>query len=110
MEDLPRLPPRSQQAKNSEMHKLTQRMAVGIGSAGRGKSSARTTLEEVEKAGRAKDLERRQTRRWKQGDVYAPHDLSAIEMQKWSKRTQPSVDVFDILAINPINEWKVCQN
>ncbi len=41
------------------------------------------------------------TRRWKAGDVYAPHDLSGVEMLKWKKRHQPEQDVFDVLDFNP---------
>ena len=45
-------------------------------------------------------------REWKTGDVYAPHDLSAAEMRKWSKRHQPTTDVFDVLSINPLTLYK----
>jgi small subunit ribosomal protein S18 len=47
------------------------------------------------------------TRKWKVGDVYAPHDLSPAEMNKWRTRVKPSRDPFDVLAINPIHEYKV---
>ena len=65
------------------------------------------------------DLARQQTRRWKVGDVYAPHDLSSVEMQKWKRRIRPGDllglkgkrrewgDTFDALAIDPIREYKV---
>ena len=46
-------------------------------------------------------------REWKTGDVYAPHDLSPAEMRKWSKRTRPTGDVFDILNVNPLTLYKV---
>lgn len=57
------------------------------------------------------DLERQMTRRWKSGDVYSPHDLSGVEMQKWKtvvKKGRPQKDVFDMLAINPLDQYKVC--
>lgn len=59
---------------------------------------------------RAKSLERHlpPTSRWQVGDVYAPHDLSAEEAGKWRKRKSSERDVFDILAINPLDEYKVC--
>ena len=45
-------------------------------------------------------------REWKTGDLYAPHDLSAAEMRKWSKKHQPTRDVFDVLSINPLTLYK----
>ena len=62
----------------------------------------------MEKEGRARDLERMKTRVWKAGDVYAPHDLSGVEMEKWRKKKAGDKDVFDMLGINPLREWKVC--
>ena len=64
-------------------------------------------LNALDKSRRAKELEKLQTRRWKSGDVYAPHDLSPEEMMKWRRKSQPSRDIFDILAINPLDEFKV---
>ncbi|KAI9724911.1 MAG: hypothetical protein M1812_000187 [Candelaria pacifica] len=54
----------------------------------------------------ARDLEKQKHRRWKQGDVYAPHDLSSVEMQKWRRRGRPTTDAFDALAMNPLHEYK----
>jgi len=65
-------------------------------------------IAEIEKSGRARDLERQQFRRWKPGDVYAPHDLSSVEMAKWRVRKAGGKDVFDMLGINPLLEYKVC--
>ncbi|KAL5407641.1 hypothetical protein PMIN06_007468 [Paraphaeosphaeria minitans] len=46
-------------------------------------------------------------RKWNTGDVYAPHDLSAVEQKKWKMaRKTPSSDAFDTLGINPILEYK----
>ncbi|KAL9614227.1 MAG: hypothetical protein Q9167_001248 [Letrouitia subvulpina] len=62
-------------------------------------------------------------RRWQAGDVYAPHDLSEVETLKWRAAQQggggtgPSRlkmrrgrrqwgDAFDVLALNPISEYK----
>ncbi|WEW57958.1 hypothetical protein PRK78_003425 [Emydomyces testavorans] len=55
---------------------------------------------------RVKTMERYQTREWKTGDIYAPHDLSPSEMKKWKKKHSPSSDVFDALAINPLDLYK----
>ena len=47
------------------------------------------------------------TRDWSQGDVYAPHDLSAAEARKFKKRKAPETDVFDLLSLNPLDCYKV---
>ena len=47
-------------------------------------------------------------RKWKVGDVYAPHDLTGPEQAKWKKSRQlPKSDAFDALGIDPLNEYKV---
>lgn len=50
------------------------------------------------------DLERQAIhRRWTPGSVYAPHDLTGIEMSKWKKqrrRPKPKVDVVDNLRLH----------
>ncbi|KAL4960945.1 mitochondrial 37S ribosomal protein bS18m [Aspergillus stella-maris] len=51
-------------------------------------------------------MEKYQTRDWKAGDVYAPHDLSPAEMKKWKKRSTPTSDAFDALNLNPLHLYK----
>lgn len=53
------------------------------------------------------DYLKQMPRRWQAGDVYSPHDLSPIEMQKWRKRSLPNSDVVDSLGINPLDMYKV---
>ena len=53
------------------------------------------------------DLTRQISRRWREGDIYAPHDLSEVEMAKWKKRTRPDFDVFDVLNFKPLDHYKV---
>ncbi|PNS20687.1 Serine/threonine-protein kinase HSL1 [Sphaceloma murrayae] len=56
------------------------------------------------------DLERQMTRWWKEGDVYAPHDLSGAEMSKWKmpkSRGKQKRDVCDVLQLNPLEHYKV---
>jgi len=55
---------------------------------------------------KGKTLERNQTRDWKAGDIYSPHDLSPSEMKKWRKKYSPSIDAFDALSINPLHQYK----
>ncbi|KAG9244755.1 ribosomal protein S18 [Calycina marina] len=65
------------------------------------------SLAEEQAANRMKeDLTRQIHRRWKTGDVYAPHDLSGVEMSKWKKRERKSRDVFDMLNYDPIPDYK----
>jgi small subunit ribosomal protein S18 len=47
------------------------------------------------------------TRRWSTGDVYAPHDLSAEEMEKWRVTRKMKVDACDALCMDPLSEYKV---
>ena len=65
------------------------------------------TLKAIAEHEQSSDLEKLMTRRWMPGDVYAPHDLSPAEMKKWRIKTRPTRDAFDILAINPLDEYKV---
>ena len=64
--------------------------------------------EDLEYTHRAGDMEKQAWRKWKAGDVYAPHDLSQAEMAKWKLRALPREDVFDKLGIKPLEEYKVC--
>ncbi|MCJ1236873.1 hypothetical protein MMC14_004855 [Varicellaria rhodocarpa] len=68
--------------------------------------STESTEVELERKQRALALERMHHRNWKEGDVYAPHDLSKEEMRKWRTRNVRGKDVFDSLNINPLHEWK----
>lgn len=98
--------------KNSKAHESARRLAQEMGSkrplsAHQRIENRRKAMESLEKTNRARDLEKLQIRRWKAGDLYAPHDLSSVEMQKWRKRHKSNMDVFDALAINPLHEYKV---
>ncbi|ESZ91560.1 hypothetical protein SBOR_8061 [Sclerotinia borealis F-4128] len=48
------------------------------------------------------DLTKQMYRRWRAGDIYAPHDLSGTEAAKWKKRGKVTSDVFDVIAFDPI--------
>ncbi|KAE9378389.1 ribosomal protein S18 [Stipitochalara longipes BDJ] len=63
-------------------------------------------MQELTNHNMAADLSRQITRRWKAGDVYAPHDLSEVEMAKWKKREKPHHDVFDVLDFNPLDHYR----
>jgi small subunit ribosomal protein S18 len=71
-------------------------------------ASPRDSAEELERHKKAVDLTKQIARRWRAGDVYAPHDLSSAEMRKWKTRGKPSVDVLDVLQLDPLVEYRVC--
>ncbi|KAI1177164.1 hypothetical protein F4777DRAFT_217527 [Nemania sp. FL0916] len=52
------------------------------------------------------DYLRQMPRRWRAGDVYAPHDLSPSEMTKWRKATIPQQDAVDFLGIRPLDMYR----
>lgn len=49
-------------------------------------------------------------RRWRAGDVYTPRDLKFTQQQKFkpNMKRAPTYDVFDLLGIDPLKEYKVC--
>ncbi|KAH8171358.1 ribosomal protein s18 domain-containing protein [Sarocladium implicatum] len=54
----------------------------------------------------AKDLLKQLPRKWKAGEIYAPHDLSPNEMQKWKKRSPAQGDLVDALNLSPTDMYK----
>lgn len=46
-------------------------------------------------------------RRWRTGDVYAPHDLSSAEMTKWRRTQARKKDLVDILGLRPLDMYRV---
>lgn len=86
-----------------------------------------TSEEEIAQKLFNQDLERQMTRKWRVGDVYAPHDLSSVEMQKWRRagilarggkigggtmtREKGAGrrwgDGVDVLGVDPVGEYKV---
>jgi small subunit ribosomal protein S18 len=57
---------------------------------------------------RREQFQRQIYRKWQPGDVYSPHDLTGAEQRKWKfGRKKPQQDAFDVLGINPLNEYKV---
>lgn len=67
------------------------------------------TLEGLRARTTSDNYARQMPRFWKAGDVYAPNDLSASEMRKWRNRAVPKKDVMDLLGVNPLDLYKVCQ-
>ena len=64
-------------------------------------------LQEVYQRDQQLNLDRLQYRKWQDGDAYAPHDLSSVEQRKWQRRKRPEMDAFDVLSMNPLEQFKV---
>ena len=83
------------------------RARKGITQARRQEQQMRT-LQQLRDNQRSDAFLRQMPRRWAAGDVYAPHDLSPQEARKYRKAKAPRMDVMDALAINPVDEYRVC--
>ncbi|KAL1310995.1 hypothetical protein AAFC00_001215 [Neodothiora populina] len=97
--------PKRADRPNSSLFAVMEDSLQKIGAANKRKES----LADIQRANDRQDLERQLTRRWKSGDVYAPHDLSGVEMSKWRQsqpKGRPKRDVFDLLQINPMDHYK----
>ncbi|KXT07513.1 hypothetical protein AC579_198 [Pseudocercospora musae] len=84
--------------------------AVKTATEARKETVRRQMLLDQERGWNRQDLERQAShRRWKAGDVYAPHDLTGVEMAKWKKlrrKPKPRYDVIDRLGLNPLDHYK----
>lgn len=65
------------------------------------------TEAELERLNLAAAIAKQNMRKWKPGDVYAPHDLSSVEMEKWRKKRPINADAFKALDLDPRKEYKV---
>lgn len=66
----------------------------------------RTALEKMAERKTTDDYARHLARRWNQGDLYSPHDLSPVEMSKWQEPPLTQNDTMDVLGINPVDEYR----
>ncbi|KAF9694864.1 hypothetical protein EKO04_006766 [Ascochyta lentis] len=95
-----RNPPASQQQQPGGSS-LATRMARDAG------LDRPTQTREMIESERRSQFQRQMYRKWQPGDVYSPHDLTGAEQKKWKfGRKKPQSDAFDVLGINPINEYK----
>lgn len=76
---------------------------------GRSSESSHTrAMEELARVGGERGVLNQMPRKWKEGDIYAPHDLSIGEAKKWKKIVRrPEKDCFDMLGKNPLLFYKV---
>lgn len=66
-------------------------------------------MSKADTARKSRSIEQTVRRQWRTGDVYAPHDLSSEEHGKYQKGRTPRADAFDVLNLNPLDEYKVCR-
>ncbi|OTA89207.1 hypothetical protein M434DRAFT_398721 [Hypoxylon sp. CO27-5] len=64
------------------------------------------TEDELQEQNQTNDYARQMTRRWKVGDVYAPHDLSPSEMGKWRRSQARKRDLVDMLGLRPLDMYR----
>ncbi|KAI1751724.1 ribosomal protein S18 [Xylaria castorea] len=75
--------------------------------AGRGRGSGKQQVEDmIRSQNRHDDYMRQLPRRWRAGDVYAPHDLSPSEMAKWRRNTARQKDLVDLLGLRPLDMYR----
>jgi small subunit ribosomal protein S18 len=70
-------------------------------------SNRQATVDQIREQKVSNEYLREMPRRWQVGDVYSPHDLSPVEMNKWRRRSQRKGDVIDALGIRPLDTYKV---
>lgn len=79
----------------------------GSGGLSGGPPRKRYVDEDLREKGTQDDYARQMTRRWRAGDVYAPHDLSPSEMGKWRRNRARKQDLVDILGLKPLDMYRV---
>ncbi|KAL8786663.1 MAG: hypothetical protein Q9195_008117 [Heterodermia aff. obscurata] len=101
--------PSTSSRKDSSRNDLIHSMGKELFEA-RQTSTALAALEiteaELDRRNLAAAIAKQNTRKWKAGDVYAPHDLSSVEMEKWRKKRPINADVFEALDLDPRKEYK----
>lgn len=65
------------------------------------------TVRDLRQKYKSRDVEKYQSRKWREGDIYSPQDLSPEEVKNWKTPQKVTRDVFDVLGINPLHEYKV---
>ncbi|KAK9413106.1 hypothetical protein SUNI508_12091 [Seiridium unicorne] len=63
-------------------------------------------VEELRSKAVQEDYMRQMPRRWALGDLYAPHDLSPVEMKKWRSITTVERDLVDLLGLKPLDMYR----
>ncbi|KAL9943246.1 hypothetical protein D7B24_009607 [Verticillium nonalfalfae] len=66
----------------------------------------RFELQQLRERKTSDDYMKQMPRKWRTGDVYAPHDMNPHQLARWKKRTAPKHDVTDLLSLNPLDMYK----
>ncbi|KAI1738942.1 ribosomal protein S18 [Xylaria scruposa] len=69
-------------------------------------TSRRNVEDDMRSQNRHDDFMRQLPRRWRVGDVYAPHDMSPSEMAKWRRNTARKQDLVDLLGLRPLDMYR----
>ncbi|KAI0472739.1 hypothetical protein GGR56DRAFT_676805 [Xylariaceae sp. FL0804] len=82
--------------------------AAGAGGAGGGGAGTAVgdVLGTMQDANTIEAYARQMTRRWRPGDVYAPHDMSPGEMARWRRAQPKKRDVVDMLGLRPLDMYR----
>lgn len=67
----------------------------------------RKVLGELQGKNVSENYQRQMPRRWREGELYAPHDLSEVEAAKWRKMTSVQRDLVDLLGLRPLDMYSV---
>jgi small subunit ribosomal protein S18 len=71
------------------------------------RKNAQQSIEQERRIVERDEFARQIHRKWRAGDIYAPHDLTGREHAKWKKgKRSQNGDVVDALGINPLLEYK----
>ncbi|KAK6842431.1 hypothetical protein PG990_005625 [Apiospora arundinis] len=65
----------------------------------------RKVLGELQGKNVSENYQRQMPRRWREGELYAPHDLSEVEAAKWRKMTSVQRDLVDLLGLRPLDMY-----
>ncbi|KAL2020947.1 hypothetical protein VTK56DRAFT_7834 [Thermocarpiscus australiensis] len=68
--------------------------------------SPRTAVQDLRINATTDNYLKQMARRWRTGDVYAPKDLSPMEMKKFRVPRTPTRDIVDLLGFNPVDNYK----
>ncbi|ORY68787.1 ribosomal protein S18 [Pseudomassariella vexata] len=66
----------------------------------------RPILDALQQKNISEDFMRQMPRRWREGDLYAPHDLSPQEASKWRRVTTAKTDLVDMLGLRPLDMYR----
>ncbi|KAI1331619.1 ribosomal protein S18 [Xylariaceae sp. FL0255] len=84
--------------------------SIRQGNLARQQRAAADTNDNVEESLRNRNAQveylRQLPRRWNPGEVYAPHDISASEMNKWRTNRKRQTDVVELLGLRPLDMYR----